>query len=154
MTPGPSCSVLGGGCCSVAQSCLSLWDSMDCSTPGFPGHHHLLELAQIDVHWVGDAIQPSHPLLPPTPFAFNLSEHQGLFQWPEYWSFSTSPPSEYSELISFWIDWFDLLTVQGLSRVFSSTTVQKHQVMCTWKHITNAVNLHKFTVSNDSKKWS
>ena len=66
---------------SVAQSCLTLCDPMDCSTPGFPVHHQLLEFTQTYVHWVGDAIQPSHPLLSPSPPAFNLSQHQGLFKW-------------------------------------------------------------------------
>ena len=66
---------------SVTQSCLPLCDPMDCNTPGFPILHHLLELAQIHVHWVGDAIQLSRPLLSPSPPAFNLSQHQGLFQW-------------------------------------------------------------------------
>ena len=66
---------------SVTQSCLTLCDPMDCSTPGFPVHHQLLELAQTLVHWVGDAIQPFSPLLSPFPPAFNLSQHQGLFQW-------------------------------------------------------------------------
>ena len=65
---------------SVAQSCLALWDPMDCSTPGFPVHHQLLELTQSHVHWVGDAIQPFHPLLSPSPPAFNLSQHQSLFK--------------------------------------------------------------------------
>ena len=66
--------------CSVVQSCLTLCDPMDCSTPGFPVHHQLLELTQTHVHRVGDAIQPSHPLSSPSPPAFNLSQHQGLFQ--------------------------------------------------------------------------
>ena len=66
---------------SVSQSCLTLCDPMDCSTPGFPVYHQLLELAQTPVHWAGDAIQPSHPLLPPSPPVFDLSQHQGLFQW-------------------------------------------------------------------------
>ena len=66
---------------SVAQSCLTLWDPMDCSMPSFPVHHQLPEHAQIHVHWVGDAIQPSHPLSSPSSPAFNLSHHQGLFQW-------------------------------------------------------------------------
>ena len=61
-------------CCCSATSCLTLCNSMDCSTPGFPVLHCLLELAQIHVHWVGDAIQPSHPLLPSSPFAFSLSQ--------------------------------------------------------------------------------
>ena len=68
------------GCCSVAQSCPTLCFLMDCSTPGFPVLHHLLELTQTHVHWVSDAIQPSHPLFPFSP-AFNLSQHQGLFSW-------------------------------------------------------------------------
>ena len=66
---------------SVAQSCPTLCDSMDCSMPGFPVQHQLLEVAQTHVHWVGDAIQPSHPLSSPSPSVFNLSQHQGLFQW-------------------------------------------------------------------------
>ena len=65
---------------SVAQSCLTLCDPIDCSMPGFPVHHQLLELAQTLVHRVGDAIQPSHPLSFPSPPALNLSQHQGLFQ--------------------------------------------------------------------------
>ena len=67
-------------CCSVAHSCPTLCDPIDCSTRGFPVLHHLPELAQTHVHSVSDAIQPSHPLLSPSP-AFNLSQHQDLFQW-------------------------------------------------------------------------
>ena len=94
---------------------------MDCRTPDFPIHHQLLELTQTHVRQVGDVIQPSHPLSFPSP-TFNLSQHQGLFQWvtslyqvPKYWSFSFSfnPSNDYSGLISFRIDWFDLLAVQG-----------------------------------------
>ena len=66
---------------SVTPSCPTLCDPMDCSTPGFPVHHQLPELAQTHVHWVSDAIQPSHPLSSPSPPAFNLSQPQGLFQW-------------------------------------------------------------------------
>ena len=66
---------------SVAQLCPTLCNPMDCSTPGFPVHHQLLELAQTHVHQVGDAIQRSHPLSSPSPPSFNLSQHQGLFQW-------------------------------------------------------------------------
>ena len=66
---------------SVTQSCPTLCDPMDCSMPGLPVHHQLLKLTQTHVHWVGDAIQPSHPLSSPSPPAFNLSQHQGLFQW-------------------------------------------------------------------------
>ena len=112
-------------CCLVAQSCPTLCDPMDCSMPGFPVLHHLPELAQTHVHWVSDAIQPFHILLAPSLPALNLFQHQGLFQcvgsWPKYWSFSfsISPSNEYLELISFRIDWFDLLAVQGtLKSVF------------------------------------
>ena len=106
---------------SVAQSCLTLCNPMDCSTPGLPVHHQLPEFTQTHVHWVGDAIQPSHPLSAPS-LAFNLSQHQGLFKWvssshqvAKYWSFSLSisPSNEYSGLISFRMDWLDLLAVQG-----------------------------------------
>ena len=95
---------------------------MDCSTPGLPVHHRLLEFTQTHVHQVGDAIQPSHPLSSPSPPAFNLPQHQGLFnesalhiRWPKYWSFSFSvnPSNGYLRLISFSTDWFDLLAVQG-----------------------------------------
>ena len=95
---------------------------MDCSMPGFPVHHQLLELAQIHVHWIGDAIQPSHPLSIPSPPALIFpsirvfsSESVLLIRWPKYWSlsFSISSSNEYSLLISFRIDWFDLLAVQG-----------------------------------------
>ena len=65
---------------SVAQSCLTLYDTMDCSTPGLPACHQLPGFTQTHIHWVGDAIQPSHPLSSPSP-AFNLSQQQGLFQW-------------------------------------------------------------------------
>ena len=66
---------------SVTQSCPTLCNPMDCRTPGFLIHHQLPELAQTHVHWVGDAIQPSHPLSPPSPPAFSLSQHEGLFHW-------------------------------------------------------------------------
>ena len=66
---------------SVAQSCPILWDPMNCSTPGLPVHHQLLEFTQTHVHWVSDAIQPSHPLLSPSPPTPNPSQNQSLFQW-------------------------------------------------------------------------
>ena len=66
---------------SAAQLCPTLCDPMNRSTPGFPVHHQLPEFTQTHVHWVGDAIQPSHPLSSPSPPAFNLSQHQGLFKW-------------------------------------------------------------------------
>ena len=108
-----------GDCHSVAQSCPTLCDPLDCSTPGFSVLHHLPELAQTHVHGVSDAIQTSHPLSSPST-AFNLSQHQGnesavCIRGPKYWSFSfsISPSNDYSGLISFRIDWFDLLAVQG-----------------------------------------
>ena len=127
-----------GYCCyrSVTKLCLTLCDPMDCSMPGLQVLHHLLELVQTHVHRIGDAIQPSHPLPPPSPPALNLfsitvlSRESALrIRQPKYWSFSfsISPSSERSELISFrWTGWISLLS-KGLSRVFSSTTVQKHQ---------------------------
>ena len=68
-------------CCAVAQSCPTLWNPVDCSTPGLPVLHHLPEFAETPVCWIYDANQPSHPLSSPSPPAFNLSQHQGLFQW-------------------------------------------------------------------------
>ena len=105
----------------VVQSCLNLCHPMECSMPCFPVLHYLLKSTQNCVHWVSDAIQPSHLLLPPSfSPAFNLSQHQSLFKWvpssnPKYWSFSfsISPSNGYSGLISFLIDCFDLLAVQG-----------------------------------------
>ena len=106
---------------SVAQSCPTLCHPMDYSTPGLPVHHQLLEFTQTHVHRVGDAIQPSHPLLSPSLLTFNLFQHQGLsesilrIRWPKYWSFSfnINLSNECSGLISFRMDWLDLLTVQG-----------------------------------------
>ena len=95
---------------------------MDCSKPGLHVHHQLPEFTQTYVHWAGDAIQPSHPLSSPSPPSFNLSQHQGLSKWvsflhqgPKYWSFSfnISPSNEPSRLISFRMDWLDLLALQG-----------------------------------------
>ena len=99
---------------------------MDCSTPGLPVHHQLPEFTQTHVHWVGDAIQPSHPLSSPSPYAFNLSQHQGLFQWVSSshrvgkvlsFSFNISPPNEYSGLIFLRMDWLDLAGQGTLQRL-------------------------------------
>ena len=104
---------------SVTQSCPTLCDPMNHSRPGFPVHHQLPGFTQTHAHWVGDAIQPSHPLSFPSPPIFNLSQHQGFFfffsnesvlhtRWPKYLSFSfnISPSNEHSELISFLISWY------------------------------------------------
>ena len=112
----------GFWCFLVAKSCMTLHDPIDCSMPGFPVHHQLLEFTQTHVRWVGDAIQPSHPLLSPSLPAFNLSQHQGLFQW-------VSSSHQVAKLLElqlqrqsfqwifrvdfFRIDWFELLAVQG-----------------------------------------
>ena len=106
---------------SVAQSCPTLCDPMNCSTPGLPVHYQLPESTQTHVHWVSDAIQPSHPLLSCSLPALNLSQHQGLFKWVSSLhqvakvlgvSASTSVPSnEHPGLIC--LDWLDLLAVQG-----------------------------------------
>ena len=103
---------------SVAQSCLTLYDLMDCSTPGLPVHHQLPELTQAHVHRVGDAIQPSHPLSSPSPLTFNLPA-SGSFPMSQFFtsgsqsiksfSFSISPSNENSGLISFRMNWLDLL---------------------------------------------
>ena len=106
---------------SVALLFPPLCNPTDCSTPGFPVHHQLPELAQINVYQIGNAVQPSHPLSFPSPPAFNLShirvfsnESALCIRWPKYWnfSFSISPSNEYSALISFRIVWFELLAVQ------------------------------------------
>ena len=125
----------------VTQSCLTICDPMDCSTPGLPVHHQLLEFTQTHVHWVGDAIQPSHPLSSPSPPAFNLSQHQGLFQWVSFShqvSRNIGVSASTSVLPMNIQDWFPLgwtgwisLQSKGLSRVFSNTAIQKHQFFST-----------------------
>ena len=130
---------------------------MDCSPPGFLVLHCLPEFAQTQVHWVGDAIQPSHLLLPASPFALNLSQHQGLFQWAgsshqmakvvelqvQHQSFN-----EYSGLISFRIVWFDLLAVQGtlkfspasLCKSINSSALNLFMVQLSHLYMTNWKN--------------
>ena len=121
---------------SVAQSCPTLCDPMNRSTPGLPVHHQLPEFTQTHVHLVSDAIQPSHPLLsplllPPTPPSIRVFSDESTLRmrWSKYWSFSFSiipskdhpcwSPSE-------WTGWISLQS-KGLSRVFSNTTVQNHE---------------------------
>ena len=107
---------------SVAQSYRTLWNPINCSTPGLPVHHQLPEPTQTHLHWVGDAIQPSYPLSSPSLPTLNLSQHQGLFKWVSS-SYQVAKVLEfqlqhqsfqwYSGLIFFGIDWLDLLAVQG-----------------------------------------
>ena len=138
---------------SVTKSCPTLCDPMDCSTPGFPVLLCLPEFAQVHVHWVGDAIQPSHPLLPPSPLALNLSQDQGLFQWVgSSIRVQRIGASALAPVLPMNIQgWFPLgltglisLLSKRLSRIFSSITLQKHQFfgahsslwsnshICTW----------------------
>ena len=123
---------------SVAQSCPTLCDPMDCSMPGLPVHHQLLEFTQTHLHWIDDAIQLSHPLSPPSPPTFNLSQHQHQhFQMGQFFasggqssgaSVSASVlPMTIQELFSWGLTDLTSLLSKGLSRVFCSTTVQKHQ---------------------------
>ena len=121
----PSMSSQSTGLRSIQFSLSVMSNSLrylDCSMPGFPVHHQILELAQTHVHWVSDVIQLSHPQSSPSLPALNLSQHQGFYnesvlhiRWPKYWSFifSISPSSDYSGPISFRMDWLDFLAVQG-----------------------------------------
>ena len=131
----------------VAQSCPTLWDPMNCSTPGFSDLHQVPELAQTHVHWVGDAIQPSHPLLSPSSPTFNLSQHQGLFQWVS----SLHQVAKVLELklrmniqgrFPFRLTGLISLLSKGLSRVFSNTTVQKHQFFITQPSLWSSSHIH------------
>ena len=124
---------------------------MDCSTPGFPVCHCLLELAQTPVHRVSDTIQPPHPLLSPSPPVFNLSQHWVFFnesvlpiRWPKYWSFSISLSSEFSGLISFRIDWFDL-AVQETHKSLLQTHVSKASIL--WRSALFIVQLSHLFVT-------
>ena len=112
---------------SVHSVCPTLCDLMDCSTPGLPVHHQLPEFIQTHVHWAGDAIQPSHPLSSPLllpsifPSIRVFSNESVLrIRWPKYWSlsFSISPSNEYSGLISFRMDWLDLLAILSICIYF------------------------------------
>ena len=126
---------------SVAQSCPTLCSPMNRSRLGLPVHHQLPEFTQTHVHWVSDAIQPSHPLsspsfLPPIPPSIRIFFNKTILRmrWPKYWSFSfnISPSNEYSGLISFRMDWLDLLAVSPRDSQESSPTPQ-------FKSITSSV---------------
>ena len=125
---------------SVSQACPALCNPMDCSTPGLLIHHQLPKFTHTHVHWVSDAVQPSHPLLAPFPPAFIFpsirvisNESVLRIRWPKYWSFSfnISPSNEYLGLIFFRMDWLDFLAVQGTLKSLLQHTVQKHQFFST-----------------------
>ena len=132
---------------SVVQSCPTLWDPVNRSTPGLPVHHQLPDFTQTHVHQVSDAIQPSHPLSspsPPAPIPHSIrvfsNESTLLVRWPKYWSFSfrISPSNEHPGLISFRMDWLDLLTVQGtlkslLQHCSSNSSFLWHSI-CLWSN--------------------
>jgi len=142
--------------CSVSQSCPTLCNPMDCSTPGFPVPHHLPEFTQVHVHWIRGAVQSSHPLMLFSPSALSLpsirvfsNESSVRIRWPKYWKFRISPSSKYSGLISLKIDWFDLLVVQGTFR----SLLQHHslKVSILWhsalqSSLTHCINLNLYNV--------
>ena len=124
---------------SVTQSCTTLCDPINLSNPGLPIHHQLLESTQTHVHWVNDAIQQPYPLSSPSPPALNLSQHQGLFKWIsslyqvakvlEFQASASVLPMNTQDWSLGQTGWISLQS-KGLSRVFSNTTVQKHQLTC------------------------
>ena len=137
---------------SVAQSCPTLCDPMNRSTPGLPVHHQLPEFTQTHIHQVSDAIQPSHPLSSPSPLAPNPSQHQSfpmsqLFAWGDQSTGVSAlapflPKKSQGWSPSEWIGWISLQS-KGLSRVFSNTTVQKHQFFSA--QLTSQSNSHIHT---------
>ena len=142
--------ILGCHCCLVAQSCLTLCNPMDCSIPGFPVLYYLLEFVQTYVLWISDAIQPSllcHPLLllssifPSIRIFSNESAVCTLVQTIRPWASAAYLPMNI-QVVSFRIDWFDLLTVQGLSRVISSTTVWKRRLFGTQHSLWSNSQIH------------
>ena len=133
---------------------------MDCSMPGLPVHHQLPEFTQTHAYCVGDSIQPSHPLLSPSPPSFSLSQHQGLFKWVQLFtsggqrigvSASTSvlPMNIEGWFPSGWTGWISLQS-RGLSRVFSNTTVQKHQFFCAQLSLWANSHIHTWLLEKPS----
>ena len=145
---------------SVTPSCLTLWDPMNCSTTGLPVHHQLPEFTQTHVHQVGEAIQPSHPLSSPSLPAPNPSQHQSLFQWVnsshevakvlefqlQHQSFQWTPG-----LISFRMDWLDILAVQGTLRSLLQHHSSKASVFTYYKIHSLNIQLHIFLVFTDTE---
>jgi len=143
---------------SVAQSCPTLCDPMDHSTPDFPVYHQLLELAQTHIHWASDAIQPSHPLSSLSPPAFSPSHHEGLLKWVSsshhvakvlelqlqhqsfQWIFRT-------DFLLGWTGWISLQSKRH-SRDFSNTTVQNHQFFGTQLSLYSNSHIHTWLLEN------
>ena len=135
-------------CCLVTKLCPTLFDPMDCNMLGSTVLHYLLEFAQIHVHWVGNAIWPSHPLPPPA-FAFNISQQHGLFQWVDSASGGWSIGASASVLPMNVQSWFPLgliglisLQSRGLSGVFSSTIIWRHQFFCPQPSLWSNSHIH------------
>ena len=139
---------------SVTQSCLTLCDPMDCSTPGLPIYHKLPEFIQTHVHRVGDAIQPSHPLSSPSPPPSMFpstrvfsNELVLCIRWPKYWSFtfSISLSNEYSGLMSFRMDWLNLLAVQGTLKSLIQHHISKASILqCSAFFIVQLTSIHDY----------
>ena len=147
------CFIFPVTCCLVTKFSLTLWDHTDCSTPGFLVHHQLLSIK---------LVMPSNHLILccsllllssiyPSIRVFS-SESILCIRWPKYWSFNfgISPSNEYSRLISFRIDWLDFLQSRGLSRVFSNTTVQKHQFFGALLSLWSNSPIHTWLLENHS----
>ena len=141
---GPNLVCIIHFCHSVAKLCLTLWSPKDCSMPGSSVLHCLPEFAQIHVHWVGDAIYLifCHPLLflPSILTSIRVFSNESALciTWPKYWSFSFSvtPSNEYTWLISFWIDWFDLFAIQETLK-----SLLEHQVGIWYMHSDDSVGI-------------
>ena len=131
----------------VTQSCPTLCNPMDCSTSCFPVYHRLPTVAQTRVCRVGDAIQWSHPLSSPSPPVFNLSQSVLHIRWPKYRSFSISPSSKYSGLISFRMDWLDLLAVLGTLQE-SSPTPQLKSISSSALNFLHGPSMHDYWKSH------
>ena len=139
---------------STSQSCPALCDPMNHGMLGFPVHHQLPESTQTNVHWVNDAIQPSHPLSSLSPPAINLPSNRVFsnqsalrIRWPKYWSFSfsISPSNEHPGLISFSMDWFDLLAVQGTRKSLIQHHSSKTSILqCSAFFIVQLTSLHDY----------
>ena len=136
---------------SVTQSCPTPCDPMNHSTPGLPVHQQLLEYTQTKVHWVDDAIQPSHPLSSPSP-ALTLSPHQGLFKWDSsshQLLASILPMNNDNWSPLGWTGWISLQS-RGFSRVFSNTTIQKHQFLEAQLSLQSNSHIHPWLWKNHS----